>query len=443
MQLATLKESARQISELDYEDYAILAKATGPHQPCSASLDIFEPVAIQLAQYVKKCRLDDQGSDSGTVSDYESTGCDIAESIQCSKDFDDLRILNKRSSEQSHQNQQNLFGNEDIHSRNTTPNPLHRETDTSSSLSRTDTSSADISDITEDALCSLDTSEESNDPCLQGSLWHLMMDIDSASDFTSVGHLPDRDIESKLIMVTELEKTFFSANSDQCDFAELACTDRHSVRYTTNATISSQPGTTGAFDIQRHWKSQLHLRGEEGWGATLRYPALHNSQGQLSLMQLGNRKYSLDCEMEDLSEVSKSGRRANSLHPHHEYSGSLTKESKIKCTENSTAHLETSSKNRSDRAKGCSKKQQQQQQREQQAPSPLALHSRNMWSAAREETAKSSRRQNRHRQHQNRHKNRGKDFNHHEVGSFLMEGRWKTYIINMKTRKGGIYKKVV
>lgn len=76
-QFSAIKEAARQISELSQEDFITLNGCYTPIQNLDFSLDIFEPIATQLAALIDQLRMEKQActSDSGALSDYESSVC--------------------------------------------------------------------------------------------------------------------------------------------------------------------------------------------------------------------------------------------------------------------------------------------------------------------------------------------------------------------------------
>lgn len=81
MQFSAVKEAARQISELNEEDYLALDCCYTLTQTPDFSLDILEPIAIQLSALVDQLKTEKQGggawtSDSGALSDYESSLCE-------------------------------------------------------------------------------------------------------------------------------------------------------------------------------------------------------------------------------------------------------------------------------------------------------------------------------------------------------------------------------
>ncbi len=80
IQITAIKEIARQISELSQEDYITLANCYPPYSSSNdVSVDIYEPIAIQLAELIDRVRVEGQGavnSDSGHLSDYDSCETD-------------------------------------------------------------------------------------------------------------------------------------------------------------------------------------------------------------------------------------------------------------------------------------------------------------------------------------------------------------------------------
>lgn len=81
MQFSAIKETARQISELSHEDYIALDGCYTPTQSPDFSLDIYEPIATQLSALIDQLKAEKQGggawtSDSGALSDYESSVCE-------------------------------------------------------------------------------------------------------------------------------------------------------------------------------------------------------------------------------------------------------------------------------------------------------------------------------------------------------------------------------
>jgi len=368
-----------------------------PLQLSSNSFDIHKPIAPQLAQVIEQLHLNDQGSDSGAISDYESSVCSVAESIK-STDFD-LGPLDKMCTSEYN------IQDEETSQMTITPGPYIEGLNDNYSQIRP----SKVKEKGKDHLCSLEINDQSDGSFWPETLWHFKTDMNSRS----AQCLPSMDIKGKPIQVAELEKYFFTTNSDGTSQAmeKLGANEEPS-----NMMLGP------AYCVRPHWKSQLHFRNEDNWETILVspksrrteiscIPQIRNSSLEKNHIQESNTKncdQSLNCQISQ--ECAKKVKKI-------EEKRSISNE-EMSRTEKERSFLY--------------RKRQHEPQHKEKEQSPLTLCSQNIRKSYKKDSIRSFRSQNRNRHH---FKHKGKDkefeqceldqdkeFNHHEVVQFLLEG---------------------
>ena len=352
-------------------------------------LDVHEPVAAQLALVIEQSHLNDQGgSDSGAISDYESSVCSIEESIK-SADFD-LGSLDRICTSKG-----NVQFDEETASMNIAASPFIEGVDTSSQVCATE-----IKGTQEDPLCSLETNDQSNDSWPE-TLWSFKTDMNSRSTRC----LPNVDTKDKPIKVAELEKYFFTLNSD---------TTLQPVGLNEESSNDTTFGP--AYSMRPHWKSQLHFRNEDNWEIILVYPK--------------HRHVEIPCTPPNIDSFLKQN------HIQVQSSDQLLSAKGVnKIEEKRSISRDGKSRTGKERSFSCRQRQHEPQHREKEQ-SPLTLHSQNTRTNFRKDVVRPSFRWHNRNQHHFRYKCKDKEFmqykefdqddkefNHYEVVQFLLEGK--------------------
>ncbi len=345
----------------------------------------------QLEKLIKKARLalEDEGSDSGAVSDYyENSGlsavdADSGKFNDLDLPFDDIHLLNKENWKESKSNIDEDFLKDTFHG-----------IDSSSSISQTNTSDSDSSDGVEDPLCLLEINQDSYDSFCQKSLWHSLMDIDSDS---KLARNQKKNITDKPIKVAELEKSFFTMNSDE--FVK-PC---KSLIDTSNKNDSH---------TKPHWKSLLHSRSGDEYEIWVQ--CKHDYVVTMDSDQKPKLSVPTNCSVSKTTKTETETDRMDT---------NLTSKEGI-----AVSIGRKYSNNIADKLRSCSSSHHQQEvkqiEKDQQIQSPLALHSQNMWSSffkAQTKTLKNQQRKNKHKNFHS-HEMQDSEFNHFEVGQYLLRG---------------------
>ena len=445
LQLTSIKEAARQISELAADEYAILARLTAPDQHCSISLDIFEPIATQLSQLTNQHLLDDQNAwtnDSGAVSDYDSSACDFTESVKgdsfsISQRLDHSVLVTKEK---------------DIDAK--PKEVLTPEFNNASSLK-------EVSEALSFQVKDIDSQSEAD---MFGGLLHKVKDHDTTSDTESVLLLHDQEPEaiklsqSEAIMVADLEKSFFSSKPEYLVQPEKNAAHGQNEDQKVHLNIRrrkpglAQPRTadygssrTHAFIRTGHWQSRggqdrgRRQRSISYGGSEHTYRSTHHTHKQSDYYQATsttetqhpkhNRARNGSDQVRE-HRVRSSDERSNEYFPKPHQLQSEPRN--VLVYEQIRSNSNNNSKSRGDDARSrCNGRKHTKLEfsatvHHQQEPSPLILHSQNMWSAN-QDIIKSVRRNTTGYHPHHMHRVKDNIFNHYEVGCFLLEGKLLGY----------------
>lgn len=442
---------------MDAGDYAILARLTAPDQPCSISIDILEPIAIQLSQFIDQCLLDDQGawtSDSGTVSDYDSSACDIADSVK-SDSFSisrksDHNVLVKRAEDTEYEKKEEVM-------------PIPESNNTSSLEEVSAPVSLQVKNVDSDSQST--TAEDEAD--ILGNLLHKVKDRDATSDTGSVSLLQDQEVEriklsqNEAIMVADLEKSFFSSKTEYIMQPE------------KNAAHGQYEDQKVYLNIRRR-KSGLILPRTTDYGSRRTHEFSRRGHFLCRGRDKGRKQRSVSysgSENTYYRSTCYSHKRSNNYyqpssttetrHPRHNRGEHGLDQGRDNCSreyfpeprqlQSEPRNESTYKKKRSNRnineknevdgaGSQCNGRKQtkldfyaaehhhqeqlhqQQQPQPQPQPSPLVLHSQNMWSANLD-IVKSARKYTTGYHQHHMHWDKDNAFNHYEVGCFLLEGK--------------------
>lgn len=434
------------------------------------SLDIFEPIALQLPELIEQLRLEGQAagtctSDSGALSDYESSVCET----------DELRSESNASlvtlrAEETHKSPPDPWpdmrregeasdkspsdGRLSVDGSNTTITPSPTELSRSASESNIESvtvvpSTTEMDEFFTRVKEASNESEEDSPPPNTGQ--------------------SQEDVQTEVILVTDLEKEFFSDSSEDFSpeksehrqeyFEDSRMEDTRS-KYLDNRSNSGSTSrcVRGGYRQRRFGGSSKRGRGRWQRGEESQQQRTSTYQGDRQQHHHHNRRgrcYSSSSSSTTSSSSSGyrgRGSRGGGFRPHYgrdryrgrENDGTVTdhhntsrwpsRQSAEDCDQRPLAARKQQenvpksiyrdkklSESNDKPAMGVSERKESCGSHQ---PSPLVIHSQNMWSAKIDTIKSSTARRNTYVHHRHHRDQRGNSFNHYEVGCFLMEGTY-------------------
>lgn len=421
-----MKEVARQISELVSEDYTVLESGALSLQSCNVSFDIFEPIAIQLSALIDQLRLDGPKgswtSDSGAVSDYDSSSVydDTAlhgEDMDMQKTTTDYEAV---PSNQSLNEKMEIKESDEV-----------RLSDASHLLvedSKTD--DMDSMELNENDKISGGIEENSD-----GAFWSKIKGIEENEEETameskmssiSTPDLHPENVQSgssnEAIMVTDLEKEFFSLS----DSSEELSPEKYPEQNTSkpvSLNIRRKSGILRSRAIKSTTRRICDGDEEKRVSNNSRGGDNAGNRGQMyNGTSYGNRNHN-SRKWATQRQNSRGGFRPHHGRDHKNKSRGLGDggdSMEFKNGSQSTERKDSkenslpTSQHQCVEAKSIPISHQ---------PSPLVLHSQNMWSANMDVIKSHTRRFAYHKHRARDNKRSATTFNHHEVASFLLDGK--------------------
>lgn len=408
-QFSAIKEAARQISELDQEDYSILEKYYSLSiRNCDISLDIYEPIALQLPALIEQLGVEGQGastSDSGALSDYESSACEtdeLSNSSSVTIRADDTRSMPIHT----HQSETAI---EDLSCDNVHSSVEGSNTAITPSPAELSASENNLSPYEQDQDYNVDNGSEMEE------FWAIIKEANNGNEEVSLPHLQDHEEElqsgcTEIIMVTDLEKEFFSDTFQDISPKELTSQQEHLGEDNTQ--------TPRGYREKRFNNTRGEAKGQSKWGSPNRGGRYYSQRGDYRGRSRGGfrPRFARDkCEVteNDSTTQSPNGHRASRRTEEcdQRVSAREAKQTDANGEKNYSPKLDTEGLEKKVKFGAIS-----------HHPSPLVVHSQNMWSSKIDtvKSCKAKRVTFTHKQH--RSENSHSTFNHYEVGCFLMEG---------------------
>ena len=398
---------ARQISELNVEDYIILKGYT-----FEVSFDVYEPIATQLSALIEYLKSEGLGSDSGSISDYDSSIYDNTDVMKSSTDSFVSQCEEKDTTEKANA-ESNTIAVDSVDETLTSPvddeKPIQIKSDPNSSP---DSSTSDTPD--ENATF--------------GGFWTKIKDIENESNESmlhskTVENQPEAtSSNNEIIKVTDLEREFFSEESDSSEDRPLEKVSKQSASQHVCLNIRRKSGILRSRPTNKR-ASELHERKlpantdiTRAKAKEQRTDSQSNTNRNYTNRNYSNRRWAYQ------TSTQRQKHRGSFRSSHGRIRG---KENNYNTTE--FQHLsEKSVRAHRDRftdriqpTSECSENKPSTVSVSLQ-PSPLVLHSQNMWSSNIDIIKSSAKKNMANFRHTERVSSQA--FNHYEVGRFLMEG---------------------
>ena len=399
LQFSAIKEAARQISELSQEDYITMEYHTSSTLNNDFSLDIYEPIAIQLSTIIDQLR---QGgvctSDSGALSDYEGSLCETEELKSESNSLvalcggeagvDEPQPNSQLEMEVDQVDDEGISNGHTVTDM-TTPSSIELTYD---ELTTTTSPQVENSGTTS-------TNEEKDITTLLSKIKNMSPEeLPPYSRAESAMKYDKEACNGEAIMVTDLEKELFSDSSvdgvssekdkrgDITAQEESSLQEEVALKETSEESRWHKHGSQGGYSNRHTYRRGRHkTRGFRSYRGRDRCKPKENNPTEV---QNGGSETE---EIEDSNTEERNERGGNGQVHHH---------------------------GKRDHNKVYSDPERVQHEMTSHQPSPLVIHSQNMW-AGNIHTMKAFNR--RERSNRRQHK-LSQDFNHYEVGCFLMKG---------------------